>query len=154
MSLPRCFRGNAPLAQGPTDLQLCSFDPRFTTAAPDRRVCRHSPYRSPLVLRDSPAKTVNRPSVFEGGLTVEQGRQRQLVSVAREFLFADAIVEYSTKSRSRSRLATTNHPLIGSTSTGDRVEAARKQKHRPPTKSNQRILRLKIRHCSARRQQD
>jgi hypothetical protein len=25
--------GNAPLAQGPTDLQLCSFYPRFTKAA-------------------------------------------------------------------------------------------------------------------------
>ena len=30
---------------------------------------------------------------FSRGVTVEQGRQRQLVSVAREFLFADAIVE-------------------------------------------------------------
>ena len=35
--------------------------------------------------------------------------------------------------------------------TVDRAEAARKQKHRPPTKSNQRILPLKIRHCGVRR---
>jgi hypothetical protein len=38
--------------------------------------------------------------------------------------------------------------------TVDRAEAARKQKHRPPTKSNQRILPLKIGHCGVRRQQD
>ena len=36
--------------------------------------------------------------------------------------------------------------------TVDRAEAARKRKHRPPTKSNPRILPLKICHCGVRRQ--
>jgi hypothetical protein len=57
---------NASLARGPTDLQLCSFDPRFTTAALTAAFAGILPYRSPPVLRDSPAKTVNRPSGFEG----------------------------------------------------------------------------------------
>src|ERR1700694_3259777 len=34
----------------------------------------------------------------------------------------------------------------------DRAKAARKRKHRPPTKSNPRILPLKICHCGVRRQ--
>src|SRR6266850_5368263 len=57
----RCFvaRLRKCLArQGPTDLQLCSFDPRFTTAALTAAFAGILPYRSPPVLRDSPAKTV------------------------------------------------------------------------------------------------
>ena len=69
----RCFVARlrkCPARPGSDGSPTLQLRPAVHHGRPDRRVCRHSPYRSPPVLRDSPAKTVNRPSGFEGGLTV------------------------------------------------------------------------------------
>jgi hypothetical protein len=69
----------APLAQGLT-APTFQLRPAVHHGRTDRRVCRHPPYRLPLVLLDSPAKTVNRPTVWKGDSRFESHFLRRRVS--------------------------------------------------------------------------